>query len=90
MKLNEIAGNLDRFADIHGSYANYKYGEPQEAAKLLVDRLKKVKTALSGVKRDIDKAGGALSPAVSNAFMDDLMRTIRTELKISTIDARFR
>ena len=34
MKLNEVSDNLDRFADVHGSYTDYKYGEPREAAKI--------------------------------------------------------
>jgi hypothetical protein len=70
-KLTEAGFASARFRD-DPEYANYEYGEPQEASKRAVTTLSQVQTLLVSLQKDIQLAGEFLSPALRIDVKKDL------------------
>ena len=78
MVLNE-GSELDRYFSIE--YKDYKYGDPQKAAKELKKALKKIDDILSGeVASALHDAGSALMPGMNSAFKSELQKFIKSRL----------
>lgn len=66
-----MSEHLDKF--LTGEYVNYKYGNPELAAKILKTALHIIEESIQTAK---DQAGDFLAPGIVSAFKKDLAQVI--------------